>query len=105
MARDVGHVTQAKRRKKVKQPLEPYTVATLTAHTWENAPPPDECVGAFLRTRAGSCYRIEEARELPSGSWRLKVTRWPPDEVPGDAMVFDWYWRNRAPTRKRARAK
>ncbi len=74
---------------------ELYTAATLTAHFWHDLPTPTECTGGFLRTARGTTYRIESARELPSGSWKLEVTRWPPDEVPDDALVIGWSWTSR----------
>ncbi|HEX7088691.1 MAG TPA: hypothetical protein VF192_01065 [Longimicrobiales bacterium] len=73
---------------------EPYTRAVLTAHFWDGDPP-DECLGAFLQTARGTTYRLESARELPSGSWRLEVTRWPAEDVPEDAMVVGWAWTRR----------
>lgn len=85
----------------------PYTPAKLTCYHWESddiAPTPVEAVGGFLRTRAGSCYRIESAYQLPSGSWKLHVTRWPIDEVPEDAYVSMWSWSKRLPRRLQAGA-
>lgn len=81
---------------------EPFTAAVLTATFWQDHPPPPECVGGFLRTSRGTSYRLEAARQLPSGRWRLDVTRWPPDEVPGDALVIEWSWTARK--RKAGRA-
>lgn len=74
---------------------ELYTGCVLTAHFWDAEPAPPECIGGFLRTARGTSYRLEAARQLPSGSWRLDVTRWPPAEVPDDALVIDWAWTRR----------
>ena len=81
---------------------EMFTAATLTATFWNDHPPPPECVGGFLRTERGTSYRLEAARLLPSGAWRLDVTRWPPSEVPADALVICWSWTRRE--RKAGRA-
>ena len=72
-----------------------FTSCTLTAIWWDGPPPLD---GAFLLTRGGSAYRIEDVRQNPSGSYRLRCTRWPRDEVPDDAMTFEWRWSKRVKT-------
>lgn len=81
---------------------EPFTAAVLHATFWHEHPLPPECVGGFLRTSRGTTYRLEAARQLPSGAWRLDVTRWPPGEVPDDALVIAWSWTARK--RKAGRA-
>lgn len=74
---------------------ESYTPAVLTAFFWNAATSPQASVGGFLQTNRGTTYRIDKARELPSGSVRLEVTRWPADEVPDDALVIAWEWTKR----------
>lgn len=74
---------------------EPYTPAVLTAYFWNADTSPEQSVGGFLQTSRGTTYRIDAARELPSGSVRLEVTRWPSDEVPADALIIEWTWTKR----------
>lgn len=74
---------------------EMYSATTLRATFWDDVlPAPPDCTDGFLRTTRGTTYRLEAARELPSGAWRLDVTR-PPDEVPDDALVIEWRWNSR----------
>jgi hypothetical protein len=63
----------------------PFTPCQLRV-SWGDVPPD----GAFLRTRAGSAYRVERV-----AGRTLHCTRWPPDEVPADAMVWTWEWGSR----------
>ncbi|MEP7314260.1 MAG: hypothetical protein ABI859_16875 [Pseudomonadota bacterium] len=55
--------------------------------------------GDYLKTRAGSAYRILRVRESKAHMCRnnLDCERWPADEIPPDAMVHDlvWYPRKR----------
>lgn len=50
-------------------------------------PPPEE---SFLVTAAGSAYRVDRV-----AGRTLHCTRWPPDEVPADALVIEWAWSKR----------
>ena len=64
---------------------EPYTACKLHV-THGDAPP----TGAFLRTSAASAYRVDHV-----AGRTLHCVRWPPDEIPADALVIPWYWTRR----------
>lgn len=78
---------------------EPGTTCGIGPYTWHGgdlAEPPG--VGDFLRTRAGSCYRIDSARTVGGDRHRFmfRVTRLERDAVqPGQPGVFDLYWNPR----------
>lgn len=78
----------------------PGTRARLTCYRWDGPPffgP--EIEGDFIRTTAGSCYRIDEARRSRPGSRRVGVlvcTRLERDAVsPGEPGVHLWEWAKR----------
>lgn len=49
--------------------------------------------GAFLIAQTVA-YRVDRV-----GGRALHCTRWPLDQVPGDALVFSWVWNRRRPPR------
>lgn len=59
--------------------------------------------GQYLRTPAGSVYRIHSVRQNSRRAYRrhLVCLRWPPAEVPAGATVHPLYWYPR--TKRRAR--
>lgn len=64
-----------------------------------DGPPPVE--GDFLRTRTGTCYRIDRVRESTSGhvAYVFTVTRLGKDAVQFDAPgVCEWIWAKRPAT-------
>jgi hypothetical protein len=66
----------------------PGTTCTLHFKTWAGKPPED---GDFLRTPAGSCYRIDRVRGKT-----LHCTRLEHDAVRiGDPGVHWWVWNAR----------
>jgi hypothetical protein len=69
----------------------------MTVGRWDGELP---VPGDFLRTRAGSCYRIDEVR--PGRVKRvgsLRCTRLEHDAVAeGDDGVWMWYWNPRVRT-------
>lgn len=74
---------------------EPGTQCTLRAYWWDGVPPVD---GDFLRTLAGSCYRIDEVH--PSRSEHivhtLRCTRLERNAVQlDDDGVYLWEWARR----------
>jgi hypothetical protein len=70
---------------------QPGTRCTLRASTWDG-PPPEP--GDFLRTKAGTCYQINEWRPSRPGSKTagvLHVTRLEHDAVTADQPgVHPW---------------
>lgn len=50
--------------------------------------------GDFLRTSGGSAYCVVELMASRSRPHRrnLRCLRWPPDEIPADAKVFELHW-------------
>lgn len=61
-------------------------------------------VGDYLRTPAGSGYFVTQVRQNRRRPQRrhLRCLRWPVDEIPTDANVFDlhWYPRRKNPRKK-----
>lgn len=67
-------------------------------------PPYSECrifydgqvveIGHYLRTPAGSAYRIQNIRQDRRRVYRRHLTclRWPVDEIPAEATVHPLYW-------------
>jgi hypothetical protein len=73
------------------------TLCTLRMYAWEGSPPVE---GDLLRTRAGSCYRIEEVKpsRSPNVLYSLRVMRLGKDAVQfGQDGVRELYWLPRAP--------
>jgi hypothetical protein len=74
----------------------PGTVCRLRCEFWRDVMPGE---GDFLRTAAGSCYRIEEWRPARAGSKSLGVfvcTRLEKDAVQfGEPGVFVWAFARR----------
>lgn len=71
------------------------TRATLRCYYWDEGEPVE---GDFLRTDAGSCYRIEAVRESDRDhiAYVLTVTRLGKDAVQfGDEGVSRWVWAKR----------
>lgn len=60
-------------------------------------------VGQYLRTPGGSAYCVTEIRPSRARPYRrnLRVLRWPVDDIPADATVYELHWYKR--TRKAAR--
>lgn len=56
--------------------------------------------GHFLRTNAGSCYEILEARFIGGDSSRLSLNclRVDPGSVSADAIIHSLFWDRRAPS-------
>lgn len=54
-------------------------------------------VGHYLKTPAGSGYRIQAVRQDGKREYRRHLTclRWPPEEIPGDATVHALHWYKR----------
>lgn len=76
---------------------EPGTTCRLTYDTNQVI-----LAGDFVRTAAGSCYRVDAVRQSPSrrDRWLLNVTRLGRDAVEADAEgvhVFYWHPRRRRP--------
>jgi hypothetical protein len=75
----------------------PGTTTTLYVNTWEGDEWPVE--GDFLRTDAGSCYRIDKVKPARFGSahlFSLVVTRLEKDAVHAGAPgVFRWQFAQR----------
>lgn len=74
------------------------TRCTLRAYWWEDPAPVE---GDFLRTAAGSCYRIEEICDSRSEhiAHVLICTRLGKDAVQlGDPGVREWVWASRTPS-------
>lgn len=71
----------------------PGTETILYVHTWEDEWP---VPGEFLRTDAGSCYRLLKVLEAQEGSLhiaRFKVMRLEKDAVrAGQPGVFRWHF-------------
>lgn len=65
---------------------EPFTPCKLTRSFGPEIPE-----GAFLLAQT-IAYRVDRVRGRT-----LHVTRWPLDEVPGDAEIFSWTWAPRQP--------
>lgn len=61
-------------------------------------------VGHYLRTPGGSGYLVTELRPNRRRPYRrnLRCVRWPVDEIPADATVFElhWYPRRKKPGRR-----
>lgn len=71
------------------------TRCTLRCYHWE---PPEPVEGDFLRTDAGSCYRIERIRESDYDhiAYVLTVMRLGKDAVQfGEEGVSRWVWAKR----------
>lgn len=60
-------------------------------------------VGQYLRTPGGSGYFVTAIRQSPSRPQRrnLRCLRWPPKEIPADAVVHELHWYRRTPKRER----
>lgn len=58
--------------------------------------------GHFIRSNGGSCYLITAVRPHKTRPRRLNLSclRWPPDELPPDAVVHPMTW---YPRKRRAR--
>lgn len=63
-------------------------------------------VGDYIRTRGGSGYLVTEMKQSREKPHRrnLRCLRWPVDDFPADATVFElhWYPRDRKPARRTA---
>lgn len=71
----------------------PGTTCTLVVNDWAG---PALEPGDFLRTKTGTCYRIDDVRPTRPGSRtvaRLRCTRLIRDAVQlGESGVHPWYW-------------
>jgi hypothetical protein len=60
--------------------------------------------GDYLRTPGGSAYCVLGLRPSRSRPYRrnLRCLRWPLDQIPADATVFElhWYTRRKKPARR-----
>lgn len=58
---------------------------------------PELKVGDYLRTPGGSAYLVQEMRQNQNRPERRHLTclRWPPAEIPDDAVIYELHWYQR----------
>lgn len=80
---------------------EPYTLCRLFYDGFESLMP-----GQYLKTPAGSAYRVESVRINSNRAYRqhIECLRWPAEEIPADARVHPLYWYPRKKKRGRTLA-